>query len=79
MKLSLPALAVCRASRVALVTTALASSPPGSTSEIGGSGVGGVGGGVGVVVAGALRVPLMLKRRSPSWAMPSLSNKSPWA
>ena len=75
MKLSLPALAVCRASRVALVTTALASSPPGSTSEIGGSGVGGVGGGVGV----ALRVPLMLKRRSPSWAKPSFSSMAPWA
>ena len=75
MKLSLPALAVCRASRVALVTTVLASSPPG-TSGIGGSGVGGVG---GVVVVGALRVPLMLKRRSPSWAKPSFSSMAPWA
>ena len=78
MKLSLPALAVCRASRVALVTTALASSPPGSTSEIGGSGVGGVGG-VGGGVGVALRVPLMLKRRSPSWAKPSFSSMAPWA
>ena len=77
MKLSLPALAVCRASRVALVTTVLASSPPG-TSGIGGSGVGGVGG-VGGGVGVALRVPLMLKRRSPSWAKPSFSSMAPWA